>query len=227
MGHQTRVEDALSEDWLGRTDKTLAYYRGVRDQLMPGKSFWNTETGETACGGNPWAKTYLDSFRYLDQLGRLARQGVQVVAHNTLAASDYSLIDEKTYEPHPSFWGALLWRRLMGTIVLDAGVQNRAGLHIYAHCLRGVPGGVAMLLLNTSPTNTTTMSMDASAERYTLTAPELTAGSVMLNGRPLALGTDDQLPEMAGQATAMGSLELAPASITFLALPSATNNACQ
>jgi heparanase 1 len=227
MGHQTRAEDALSEDWLGRTDKTLAYYRGVRDRMMPGKPFWNTETGETACGGNPWAKTYLDTFRYLDQLGRLAGQGVQVVAHNTLAASDYSLIDEKTYEPHPSFWGALLWRRLMGTTVLDAGVQNRAGLHLYAHCLRGVPGGVAMLLLNTSPTETTTLSMPVAADRYTLTARELTAGSVMFNDRPLALGTNDQLPTMAGEATAVGPLNFAPTSITFVALPSAENSACR
>ena len=34
---------------------------------------------------------------YLDQLGRLARQGVNVVMHNTLAPSDYSLLDERAY----------------------------------------------------------------------------------------------------------------------------------
>jgi hypothetical protein len=227
MGHQTRAENALTEDWLGRTDKTLAYYRGVRDRLMPGKPFWNTETGETACGGNPWAKTYLDTFRYLDQLGRLAVQGVQVVAHNTLAASDYSLLNEKTFEPYPSFWGAFLWRRLMGTTVLGTGLQNREGLHAYGHCLRGVPGGVSLLVLNTSRTETTTLDMAAAATRYTLTASELTAGRVMLNGRPLALGANDQLPSVDGEATAPGSLSFAPASITFLAVPSANNNVCR
>ena len=51
MGHQTSEELALSEEWLARTDATLAYYRRARDQSMPGKRFWNTETGETACGG--------------------------------------------------------------------------------------------------------------------------------------------------------------------------------
>ncbi len=74
MGHQTSADQALSEDWLGRTDQTLAYYRGVRDKFMPGKPFWNTETADAACGGNPWSGTFLDTFRYLDQLGRLARQ---------------------------------------------------------------------------------------------------------------------------------------------------------
>lgn len=226
MGHQTRAEDALSEDWLGRTDSTLAYYRQVRDRMMPGKPLWNTETGEAACGGNPWAKTYLDTFRYLDQLGRLARQGVQVVLHNTLAASDYSLLREHTYEPHPSYWGALLWRRLMGTTVLDAGVKNRAGLHAYAHCLRGAPGGVAVMILNTSTTESTELRVPVAAQRYTLTAHELTADTVMLNGSPLALGPNDHLPTLAGRATSAGILSFEPASITFLAMRDANNGAC-
>ena len=91
---------------------------------------------EAACGGNPWAVSFLDTFRYLDQLGRLAKAGVQVVMHNTLAASDYGLLDERTLEPRPNYWGALLWRQLMGTTVLDAGLPIRRGLHVYAHCQR-------------------------------------------------------------------------------------------
>lgn len=60
---------------------------------------------------------FLDTFRYLDQAGRLAKQGVQVVAHNTLVASDYGLLDDNTLTPKPNWWGALLWRELMGTFV--------------------------------------------------------------------------------------------------------------
>jgi hypothetical protein len=40
--------------------------------LARGKPFWNTETADTACGGNAWGGTFLDTLRYLDQLGRLA-----------------------------------------------------------------------------------------------------------------------------------------------------------
>jgi heparanase len=115
----------------------------------------------------------------------------------------------------------------MGTTVLDTGLQNRDGLHVYGHCLRGVPGGVAILVLNTSPTETTTLSMPVPANRSTLTASTLTAASVMLNGRALALGTNDQLPVLDGQATAIGPLDFAAASITFLALPAAGNSACR
>jgi hypothetical protein len=42
---------------------------------------------------------FLDTFRYLDQLGRLARQEVDVVMHNTLVASDYGLLDDRDFAP--------------------------------------------------------------------------------------------------------------------------------
>lgn len=227
MGHQTSADQALSEDWLGRTDQTLAFYRGVRDKAMPGKPFWNTETADAACGGNPWAGTFLDTFRYLDQLGRLARQQVDVVIHNTLVASDYGLLDENSFEPKPSFWGALLWRRLMGTTVLDPGFANRAGLHVYAQCLRGVPGGVAMLVLNTGRQKASSLTLPTAANRYTLTAANLTDKTISLNRTSLQLGPNDALPKMASQATAVGLLAFAPASITFLAIPLAKNEACR
>ena len=75
------------------------FYKALRDRFEPGKPIWLTETADAACGGNPWAASFLDTFRYLDQLGRLARAGVQVVMHNTLAASDYGLLDERRCSP--------------------------------------------------------------------------------------------------------------------------------
>ncbi len=33
--------------------------------------------------------------------------------HNTLATSEYSLIDQDTHMPKPNYWAALLWTRLM------------------------------------------------------------------------------------------------------------------
>jgi len=135
----TTAAAALSEEWLARTDQTLAFYRKVRDDFETGKPFWVTETADAACGGNPWAASFLDSFRYLDQLGRLAKQDVHVVIHNTLASSDYGLLDEKDLTPRPNYWSALLWRKLMSSTVLESGVPIQAGLHVYAHCLRGHP----------------------------------------------------------------------------------------
>lgn len=216
---QTSPEEALSEPWLSRTDETLTFYQRLRDEFEPGAPLWLTETADAACGGNPWAATFLDTFRYLDQLGRLARQGVQVVAHNTLAASDYGLLDERTFAPRPSYWGALLWRRLMGAAVLDPGVPIERGLHAYAHSLRGVPGGVALLVINNDGVATRSMVVPVAGERYTLSAVELEGAKVLLNGAELRARADGELPEFAGVPAGAGIVTFAPATITFLALP--------
>ncbi|MFD2431316.1 hypothetical protein ACFSUK_31175 [Sphingobium scionense] len=90
---------ALDEDWLARADAYVGYYKERQQRFAPGTDIWITETAQAACGGDAWAATWRDSFRYVDQLGRQAKQGVSVVFHNTLAASDYALIDEATMMP--------------------------------------------------------------------------------------------------------------------------------
>ena len=217
----TSARDALSEEWLARTDQTLAFYKHLRDEFDPGKPIWVTETADAACGGNPWASTFLDTFRYLDQLGRLAKGGVNVVIHNTLDASDYGLLDEKTLTPRPNYWAALLWRKLMGTTVLESGVPIREGLHLYAHSLRGHPGGVVLLAINNSRTQSTAIILPTPADRYTLTAKNLEDGQVQLNGQELKLGPNDELPNLSGKRILAGRVELPPASITFLAISNA------
>jgi len=225
--HQTTPEAALSEDWLARTDETLAFYRKLRDEFEPGRPFWVTETADAACGGNPWANTFLDSFRYLDQLGRLARQDVRVVIHNTLVASDYGLLNDKTLEPKPNYWAALLWRRLMGRTVLESGTPIREGLHLYAHCLREKPGGVALLAINNSRTQPTSIALANEADRYTLSAPSLEATQAQLNGEALKLSADGDLPALKPVHVSAGPVELQPASITFLAVSAANNPSCR
>jgi Glycosyl hydrolase family 79, N-terminal domain len=223
----SRPDGALLEQWLARTDQTMDFYRRLRDQFEPGKPIWLTETAEAACGGNRWAATFLDTFRYLDQLGRLAKAGVQVVMHNTLAASDYGLLDEKTLTPRPNYWGALLWRRLMGATVLDSGVPIHVGLHIYAHCLRERPDGVSLLVINTDRTTPRALILANASERYTLDATSLTDEIVRLNGHTLGLGVNDDLPDITAVRAPAGAMSFAPATITFLAIPAAENRACR
>ena len=224
-GKQT-PDAALSETWLSRTDRTFAFYRALRDRLAPQKPIWLTETAEAACGGDAWSATFLDTFRYLDQLGRLARAGVRIVMHNTLAASDYGLLDERTFIPRPTYWGALLWRKLMGTVVLDPGVPIQKGLHVYAHCERQVSGGVTLLVINNGRSGARTLALPGPSERYTLDAARLQGAAVRLNGTALALDDGDQFPRLTGVKTAAGPLTFAPSTITFLAIPGAGNGAC-
>jgi hypothetical protein len=217
-------DDALSASWLGMIDRAIATTAALRDRVAPGAPLWLTETGETACGGNPWAATFTDAFRFTDQLARSARQGVKVYIHNTLAASDYALLDETSHAPRPNWWAAWLWRTFMGTRVLDAG-KGTSGLHVYAHCLRDRPGGVAVLAINRDERASRTLRIPEPGLLYALRQGR-TPAQATLNGAPLALRSDDSLPALRGAAVRAGSLTLAPASINYLAFSGAANRAC-
>jgi Glycosyl hydrolase family 79, N-terminal domain len=213
---QTSRSAALSEDWLATTTRGFKCYGALRDAFEPRTPIWLTETADAVCGGNPWAKTFLDSFRYLDQLGRLAKAGVQVVMHNTLAASDYGLLDENSFLPRPNYWAALLWRRLMGDAVFDAGIAPE-GLHIYVHGRRDQGDSVAVLVLNLDRKTERSFALTVPSQRYTLTAEPLDGCDIRMNGTPLRLTADDALPALDGLSIPAGPILFPPASITFLA----------
>ncbi len=222
----TTAGAALSQEWLFGFEKVHAFYAGLRDRFEPGKALWVTEMADAACGGNPWAPTFLDTFRYLNQYGRMARLGVQVAAHNTLAASDYGLIDEKTHAPRPNYWAALLWHRLMGHVVLDPGPSQTADLHTYAHCMKGRPGGVTVLGINAGA-SAAVLTLSSAAERFMLTADSLQSRSVLLNGSILEVTSDGRLPHLKGRSQSAGTMSVPPTSITFITFPNAGNPSCR
>ena len=223
---QTTAAAALSQGWLSRPEKIGAFYADLRDRFEPGKSLWITETADAACGGNPWASTFLDTFRYLIQHGSLAQRGVKVIMHNTLASSDYGLLDENTFAPRPNYWAALLWRRLMGATVLDPHTSPIPNVYVYAHCLQNHPGGVALLVINADRQQVREITLPSAADRYTLTAKQLQDTSLQLNGRTLQLNRDGDMPQFLVQSTRAGRISFAPTSITFLAITNAYNNNC-
>src|SRR5258705_10675316 len=157
----------------------------------------------------------------------MAKRGVQVVIHNTLAVSDYALVDETTLLPRPNYWSALLWRKMMGTTVLDAGASPSPDLYVYAHCLRKQPGGVALLAINADRTASQELDVPMGSERYTLTAKDLMDNKVELNGSELNLTSNGDLPQLTGEHQSSGHVVFAPVSITFLAIPNAGNAACR
>jgi heparanase len=225
-GNQT-VAQALSSEWLDRTAAAEAFYAGLRDKYTPGKPLWLTETAEAACGGDQFAGQFADAFRFLNQLGTLAQKGVQVVMHNTLAASDYGLLDESTLEPRPDYWAALLWKRLMGDIVLDPAVTGAENLRVFAHCAQHQSGGVALVLLNTDREHAQTVTLGQPGERLTLTASDLTSSKTMLNGAELAIQADGSLPNLRGEKAAAGPITLPPLSTTFVVIPGVRNQSCR
>lgn len=215
MGNLT-PENALTPEWLGKTEKGLEFYENARDKYQPDAPIWLTETAEAACGGNPWAATYVDCFRYLGQLGRLAKKGVQVVMHNTLCASEYALLEQDTHDPRPNYWAALLWSKLMGTKVYDAGISAE-GVDVFVHNLKGSSEGYAVLVVNPKAT-ASSIDIPAEAEQYLITAgsEDLQTKTIKLNGEVLKLSADETLPEIKGKKVKAGELDLPPHGILFL-----------
>jgi len=154
-----------------------------------GKNLWLTETGKRHARRRV-CRAVVDVFRYLNQLGTLAQKNVQVVMHNTLAASDYGLLNEETLQPRPDFWAGLLWKRTMGDVVLDPGTPKDEGLRIYAHCSkkgRRRDAGGAEHGRGARPGAFDSLELcKAGADRA-----DLASSKSLLNGKELEAGTDE------------------------------------
>lgn len=219
------ADKALDPDFLARPDRQFQTIRALRDQVAPGAPIWLTETGGAACGGLQWQQTFLDMARYLDTQARLAKQGLDAIFTHALISGSNGVIDEKTFQPNASYWAAVLWRRLMGTRILDA-TAGQPGVRLYAHCLRGVPGGVALLAINLE-NREKRLRASGPAELYALTANEPLSRTVRLNGRELAVSPDDTLPAMQPVRVNGREFVLPPLGNAFVALPEAGNAACR
>jgi len=220
------VNDALHSDYLDRGQTVVKFYENLRDQFLAAKPLWLTETGEASCGGDTWASEFVDSFRLLDQLGSLAQHSVKSVMINTLASSDYGMIDEETYAPRPNYWAALLWKRTMGARSLDPGISPSSGMRIYAQCMKDAPGGVAMLILNVDKSDAHSLTLPIEGQRYTLSSTDLLSKAVLLNGQELRIAADGVVPEYKGEGFKQGVVSFAPSTISIITLPGAGNASC-
>ncbi len=226
LGIGTAVKaHALGAEWLDLTVRDFKYYAALRDKYEPGKPMWNTETAQAACGGSPWASTFLDTFRYLNQNAVLAQLGLQAIQHNTLAASDYGLIDRDTMAPRPNYWAAVLWHRTMGSTVLASPKSPSPALRLYAQCQVGKPGGVTVLALNTGEAPQR-LSLGGKALGWTMTGQPVDTRSVLINGKAPGLDANGQLTGLGGTAAA-GNVTVPGQAVAFYTVPGANNPACR
>ncbi len=219
---------------LAETDKWAA---GVEEQVAahaPSAQIWLGETGSSYCGGQPGVSDrFAGSLWWLDELGRLARRGHKVLVRQTLSGSDYGLLDDDTLEPRPDYWASLLFKRLMGTEVLEVALEGEAdgGGRVLAYAHRAPSaeaGGVSVLLLNLAPDEPATVAIAGldgeHADVYLVTADGLDAPEVRLGATTLRLGDDGSLPALDPERRAVPAgapliLELEPVSYAFVSRP--------
>src|SRR5215471_11114954 len=111
-------------------------------------------------------------------------------------------------DPHPDYWAALLWGRLMGPVVLDPGAASEGGLYLYSQCSPNRLGGVTVLAINPG-TAAKELNAGLPGERYVLAARELQSDSVQINGRELQAGPDGALPSIQGNVVRRGKPQAA------------------
>ncbi len=207
--------EAHSEAYLAVAPDCASAHAALRDQYAPGGQVWVTESGDASAGGNTWASTYLDVLRTLNELGSFPTITDGVIFHNTLASSDYGLLEHSSFTPRPNYFAVLLWNRLMGTKVYDCGNPSTEGAHVYCHSRRDGKDGAAYLVINNSLTEMTTVTLPRCAEQYTLSAETMRATVMQLNGVPLTAPDALDHPSQLAVHWEAGSVSLAPGTCTF------------
>ena len=93
----------------------------------------------------------------------------------------------------------------------------REGAHVYCHSRKDGKEGCVYLVINNSD-EITTVELPKEATVYALTGNgKFRSRTMLLNGKELALGENDELPALTGVA-AEGKVEVAPAGCTFIVL---------
>ncbi|KAB2064187.1 hypothetical protein ES319_A09G003800v1 [Gossypium barbadense] len=100
-------------------------------------------------GAKDVSPTFADGFWYFDQLGMASTYNHKVFCRQTLIGGNYALLNTATFIPNPDYYGAVLWHRLMGSIVLAVTQVSNPNLRVYAHCAKKKPG-VSIIFINLS-----------------------------------------------------------------------------
>ena len=209
-----QAHQAHTEPYLAMAGRCARVFAPFRDKYVPGGQMWVTESGDAGGGGNTWGSTYLDVLRTLNELGEFSTVTDGVIFHNTLASSDYGFLDHHDYSPRPNYWAVLLWNRLMGKTCYASGEEIREGAHVFAHSRKDGKDGYCYLVINNSE-EATTLELPGQAEAYVLSGNGNLRSRVMyLNGKALALGENDEMPELKGEAVS-GTVQLAPGCCAF------------
>ncbi|XP_052875027.1 heparanase-like protein 2 [Gossypium arboreum] len=152
---------------------------------------WVSESGGALQGdAKDVSPTFADGFWYFDQLGMAATYNHKVFCRQTLIGGNYALLNTTTFISKPDYYGALLWYRLMGSIVLAVTQVSNPNLRVYAYCAKKKPG-VSIIFIN--------LSKDSSFdEEYHLTAlgGDIQGQIVLLNEVPMVPTDTFDIPAM-------------------------------
>ena len=106
----------------------------------------------------------------------------------------------------------------MGDTAYATGEPIRQGARVYAHSRKDGQEGLCWLVVNNS-NESTTLELPKAGKAYILTGDGKLRSRVMcLNGKPLTLGENDELPSLEGMDVPAGNLEIPATGCAFIVL---------
>jgi heparanase 1 len=200
------------------------------------QDMWVGEDGGAYNSGqNQTTNRFISAFWSLTELGTFARAGFKVYCRQTFLGGNYGLVDKDTLKPNPDFFAFLLFKRLMGPTALDVGIQSgEPYVKVFAHCARGVSGGVTLLMLNFDGarefriSGPTSLLGSGPRHEYLMASPGIVNGTVAyLNGQPLVISDAGAYPKLEPVIKATSDpVVIPPHSYSFTVFPDAKVAAC-
>uniref|UniRef100_A0A8C8R4T4 Heparanase 2 (inactive) n=1 Tax=Pelusios castaneus TaxID=367368 RepID=A0A8C8R4T4_9SAUR len=249
IGRPRKNVIALLEGFMKAAGRTVD---AVVNTYTPGKRIWLEGIGATSAGGmNNLSDSYAAGFLWLNTLGMLANQGIDVVIRHSFFDHGHNHLVDQNFNPLPDYWLSLLYKRLVGPKVLAvhvAGLQRkprpgrviRDKLRIYAHCTsyhnhNYVRGSITLYIINLHRSRKKIKLVgtlrDKIVHQYLLQPygkDGLHSRSVQLNGELLAVTDDGALPELKLRPLRAGrTLVIPPLTMSFYVVKNVNALACR
>ncbi|XP_016019627.2 inactive heparanase-2 isoform X4 [Rousettus aegyptiacus] len=251
-GRVVKVMDFLKTRLLDTLSDQIRKIQKVVNTYTPGKKIWLEGVVTTSAGGtNNLSDSYAAGFLWLNTLGMLASQGIDVVIRHSFFDHGYNHLVDQNFNPLPDYWLSLLYKRLVGPKVLAvhvAGLQRkprpgrviRDKLRIYAHCTSHhnhnyVRGSITLFIINLHRSRKKIKLAgtlrDKLVHQYLLQPygqEGLKSKSVQLNGQPLVMVDDGTLPELKPRPLRAGrTLVIPPVTMGFYVVKNVNALACR
>ncbi|KAG9468830.1 hypothetical protein GDO78_021873 [Eleutherodactylus coqui] len=243
-GRTASMQDFVNPVILDTLSSEIKTVLRIVDDTVPGKSVWLGETSSAYGGGSPGlSNTYIDGFMWLDKLGTSAKLGIGAVMRQALfGAGSYNLVDSD-FEPLPDYWVSLLFKKLVGSIVLNASFRSTKdvtveSIRVYLHCTntnnpKYKVGDVTLFAMNlnnhTQEMHLPSFLSGKFVDEYLLLPGEggLLSTTVLLNGQILKMVDEKTLPDLNEKPLDPGSPLMLPSmSFGFFVVKGAAVSAC-
>ncbi|XP_028586431.2 inactive heparanase-2 isoform X2 [Podarcis muralis] len=251
-GRVAKVTDFLKTRLLDTLSDQIRKIQKVVNAHVPGKRIWLEGIGATSEGGiTNLSDSYAASFLWLNSLGMLSSQGIDVVMRHSFFDHGHNHLVDQNFNPLPDYWLSLLYKQLVGPRVLSvhvAGLQRkprlgrviRDKLRIYAHCTsyhnhNYVRGSITLYIINLHRSRKKIKLVgtlrDKLVHQYVLQPygqEGLHSRSVQLNGQPLTMVDDGTLPTLKPRPLRPGrTLVIPPLTMSFYVVKNVNALACR